>query len=122
MRQAAGMAYDLSRVHIVTNTLISKIVLEDRSGSQVATGVCTSDGRIYYARKEVIVSCGAFRTPQILMLSGIGASSQLKSLGVEQVVESAHVGKNLHDRKSVPVQDSPIHTKRFLRWLYVARR
>ncbi|KAI9686099.1 MAG: hypothetical protein M1822_004083 [Bathelium mastoideum] len=98
-RQAAGMAYDMSKVHIVANTMVGKILLEKKDQKCVATGIITADGKVYQARKEVIVSCGAFRTPQILMMSGIGNPDQLHSIGVETLVEIPQVGQNLHDRK-----------------------
>ncbi len=48
-------------------------------------------------RKEVIVSAGVFQSPHILMLSGIGPAAHLKSMGVDVVVDSPEVGKNLQD-------------------------
>ncbi len=49
------------------------------------------------ARKEVIVSAGAFNSPQILMLSGIGDPQQLHRFDVECRVKLPGVGRNLHD-------------------------
>lgn len=48
-------------------------------------------------RKEVIVSAGAFQSPQLLMVSGIGPSAQLKKFGIKVVKELAGVGQNLQD-------------------------
>ncbi|KAL9085106.1 MAG: hypothetical protein Q9165_007750 [Trypethelium subeluteriae] len=93
------MAYDMSKVHIITNTVVSKVLLEKKDKRYAATGVITSDGKVYQARKEVVVSCGAFRTPQLLMMSGIGNPDQLDSIGVETLVATPQVGQNLHDRK-----------------------
>ena len=39
------------------------------------------------ARKEVILSAGSIKSPQLLMLSGIGPSAHLKSMGVSMVIE-----------------------------------
>ena len=89
----------MSRVSIATNTLVSKVLLEKRDNTYIASGISTSDGKVFRARKEVIVSCGAFRTPQILMLSGIGASEQLHAIGVDQIIDAPQVGQNLHDRE-----------------------
>ena len=49
------------------------------------------------ARREVIVSAGAFNSPQILMLSGIGDADQLARLGIDCSVNLKGVGQNLHD-------------------------
>jgi 4-pyridoxate dehydrogenase len=55
------------------------------------------------AAKEVIVSCGALSTPQLLLLSGIGPSDQLRTAGVDAIVDLPGVGSNLHDHPQVDV-------------------
>ncbi|KAL5453709.1 hypothetical protein PMIN06_005349 [Paraphaeosphaeria minitans] len=49
------------------------------------------------ARKEVIVSMGAFHTPQLLMVSGIGPSAELEKVGVQPVHINENVGQHLDD-------------------------
>ncbi|KAF1969011.1 glucose-methanol-choline oxidoreductase-like protein [Bimuria novae-zelandiae CBS 107.79] len=49
------------------------------------------------ARKEVIVSMGAFHTPQLLMVSGIGPASELQKVGVQPVHINENVGQHLDD-------------------------
>lgn len=51
-----------------------------------------------FAEREVIVSAGAFNSPQILMLSGIGPKEELKRLGIPARIELPGVGRNLQDR------------------------
>ena len=55
------------------------------------------------ARREVILAGGAFNTPQLLMLSGIGPRAGLERLGIEVRVELPGVGRNLQDRYEVCV-------------------
>ncbi|MFT5956113.1 MAG: choline dehydrogenase, partial [Cyclobacteriaceae bacterium] len=55
------------------------------------------------AQKEVILSAGAFNSPQILMLSGIGSGSDLKKHGIGVLHELIGVGKNLQDHLFFPV-------------------
>ncbi len=52
------------------------------------------------ARREVIVSAGAFGTPQILMASGVGPGAHLQQLGITPVLDSPGVGQNLQDHIS----------------------
>ncbi|OLN86760.1 Pyranose dehydrogenase 1-like protein 2 [Colletotrichum chlorophyti] len=49
------------------------------------------------AKKEVIVSAGAFNSPQLLMVSGIGPSAQLEQFGIEPVLINENVGQHLND-------------------------
>ncbi len=55
------------------------------------------------ASKEVILCGGAFNTPQLLMLSGVGPASELRRHGIEPRVDLAGVGANLQDRYEVSV-------------------
>ena len=57
----------------------------------VATGVELVDGRKFIARKEVIVTYRAIRTPQVLMLSGIGPAKQLGIIEIRQLLKSPKV-------------------------------
>lgn len=55
------------------------------------------------ARREVILCGGAFNTPQLLMLSGIGPASELRAHGIPVQVDLPGVGRNLQDRYEVGV-------------------
>lgn len=58
----------------------------------------------FFARREVIVSSGTIRSPQLLMLSGVGDGSQLQATGIQVVKHLPRVGKNLQDHYTVRVQ------------------
>lgn len=49
------------------------------------------------ANKEIILSAGAFQSPQLLMLSGVGAPSELEKSGIDCIKEIPGVGQNLQD-------------------------
>ncbi|KAJ5155152.1 hypothetical protein N7492_007955 [Penicillium capsulatum] len=99
-RQIASEVYGLSsrsNVDILTDTMVKRIVLEEREGKMVATGVETVDGRRFPATREVVVSASVYRTPQLLMLSGVGPADELEQHGIPQLVDAPEVGRNFHD-------------------------
>lgn len=55
------------------------------------------------ARKEVILSAGAFESPKILELSGIGSADILHQNNIEVLYANTHVGENLQDHPLVPL-------------------
>jgi choline dehydrogenase len=57
----------------------------------------------YYCAREVILAGGAFNSPQLLMLSGIGPAAQLQQFGIPVLADRAGVGTNLQDRYEVSV-------------------
>src|SRR5262249_18209142 len=108
------------RLTIRYQSLASKVELEKRDGTWTATGVRFRDGAHLYqpdpncvrtdapelaarARREVILAGGAFNTPQLLMLSGIGPEKHLSDKGVTCLVPLEGVGRNLQDRYEVGV-------------------
>ncbi|KAI1395759.1 choline dehydrogenase [Hypoxylon fuscum] len=93
MRQPSHKVYPLDNVHVFTNTMVHRVIYSGKT----ATGVELADGRKITTRKEVIICAGAYRTPQLLMLSGIGPSAALTEQGIPVVHESPQVGQNLHD-------------------------
>lgn len=67
-----------------------------------AVGVVLDDGRTVRAEERVVLTAGALRTPQLLMLSGIGPAGHLREHGIEVVVDSPEVGQGLQDHPMVP--------------------
>jgi choline dehydrogenase-like flavoprotein len=59
--------------------------------------------RVVRARREVILAGGAFNSPQLLMLSGVGDPDVLGKCGIRPLVPLKGVGRNLQDRYEVPV-------------------
>ncbi|KUZ94114.1 glucose-methanol-choline oxidoreductase [Burkholderia ubonensis] len=53
--------------------------------------------RTLRARREVVLAAGAFQTPQLLMLSGVGPAAELERFGIRTLVDLAGVGRNLQD-------------------------
>ncbi|MGE0502703.1 MAG: GMC family oxidoreductase [Rhizobiaceae bacterium] len=83
-------------LHVLTHAHATGIETEGRR----ATGVRFRRGgkdEIVRARREVIVSAGAFGSPQLLMLSGIGPGDELRRFGIEVSHDLPGVGQNLQD-------------------------
>ena len=84
------------RLHVLTDVTAERVLFEGKR----AVGVAYSrKGRASQvrARKAVILAGGAFGTPQLLMLSGIGPAGHLRDHGIEVVVDRPAVGANLQD-------------------------
>ncbi|KAI8653744.1 hypothetical protein LRP88_00516 [Fusarium phalaenopsidis] len=89
-----------SNLHILTNATVNEIVLQEFDGQYVATGVrfsCKGQEHTVSASREVILSAGAIKSPQILELSGIGNPKVLAQAKVPVKVDSPTVGENLQD-------------------------
>ncbi|KIW88167.1 uncharacterized protein Z519_11278 [Cladophialophora bantiana CBS 173.52] len=81
----------------MTEILSQEVLLEERKGKLATKGVQHYDGRHFLASKEVILSGGAFRTPQLLMLSGIGPAAELKKANIPVRLDLPGVGQNFYD-------------------------
>ncbi|HEU0148968.1 MAG TPA: choline dehydrogenase [Bradyrhizobium sp.] len=57
--------------------------------------------RVARARKEILVSSGAYNSPQLLQLSGVGPAELLKGHGIEIVLDAPGVGNDLQDHLQV---------------------
>lgn len=68
-----------------------------------AAGSANAPKVSYYCRREVILAGGAFNSPQLLMLSGIGPAAHLQQFNIPVIADRAGVGKNLQDRYEVAV-------------------
>ena len=86
----------------ITNARVDKIILEGKNavGVQYKKGGKTIQ---VFGQKEIILSAGTFKSPQLLMLSGIGELSELKNHGIHCLHELKGVGKNLQDHLFYPI-------------------
>ncbi|KAL8715373.1 MAG: hypothetical protein Q9220_000706 [cf. Caloplaca sp. 1 TL-2023] len=89
-------------LQILTGALVEKILLRDSKvdGAYKATGVqATLQGssRTFNARREIILAAGAFQTPKLLELSGIGGVDLLRSHNIDILIDNPNVGENLQD-------------------------
>jgi choline dehydrogenase len=83
-------------LELVTGALAHRIVFD----GERAVGVeYEHEGARVTARAEdeVLVCAGAYNSPQLLMLSGIGPADELRAVGIEPRLDSAHVGRHLVD-------------------------
>ncbi|KAI1126498.1 hypothetical protein F5Y10DRAFT_293764 [Nemania abortiva] len=79
-------------------TLAKKVLFSGGNNStQTATGVELDSGVTLRAKKEVIISAGAFQSPQLLMVSGIGPAKTLQKYGIPVIADRPGVGQNLTD-------------------------
>jgi choline dehydrogenase-like flavoprotein len=95
LRPALARAGATRNLEVVPRAMATRIVFEGRR----ATGVeVARDGRVSVlrAQREVIVAAGAYHSPVLLMLSGIGPEDQLTPFGIE-VHEALPVGHGLQD-------------------------
>ena len=97
VRQPSHKAYDLQGVDVMTETTVQRIEMSNGK----ATGVVLANGSHISATKEIILTAGAYRTPQLLMLSGIGPADELKSLGIPVIGDLPEVGRNSIDHYSL---------------------
>ncbi|XP_030022190.1 glucose dehydrogenase [FAD, quinone] [Manduca sexta] len=81
--------------HILTNVLVNKIMF-DRNKAVGISFLLSGKVNKILARKGIILSAGAYNTPKILQLSGIGPEQILKQFDIP-LVKNLPVGKNLQD-------------------------
>lgn len=84
-------------LHVKTSSFVTKLLI-DQTSKKVYGVQYSSFGLSYkaLAKKEVIISAGAFHSPQILMLNGIGPADHLQQLGIP-LLKNSSVGNNLQD-------------------------
>jgi choline dehydrogenase len=82
---------------VITRAMTRQVILSNDRATGVEFVTGKNQTQIATATKEVILSAGAFQSPQLLMLSGIGPADDLRRAGVERRKELPGVGQNLQD-------------------------
>lgn len=108
LRQDCATAYlrpalRRDNLHVLTGARIERVVVRQREARGVEL---LRDGRRLHvgARREVVLSAGAFGSPQLLMLSGIGPGAHLREHGIEVIADLPSVGRNLHDHPELYIE------------------
>ncbi len=89
-------------LHVETSALAERVLFEGRRAVAVrysSAGVA----RTARARKEILVCGGAYNSPQLLQLSGVGPAELLRQHGIEVVLDAPGVGHDLQDHMQVRV-------------------
>lgn len=99
-----------SNLTILTNCPAEKLIFDGTRATGVQVQHNGSRTTIR-ARKEIILSAGAIGSPQLLMVSGVGASGELAQHGIEVIKDLPGVGKNLQDHlQARPVYKTTLST------------
>lgn len=102
-RQSAAAAYlplNRKNLQVRTGARVRRVQFEGRR----AKAIELVDGHRIHARREVILCLGAFASPQVLMLSGVGPGEHLKEFGIEVRHDLVGVGSNLQDHPQYPMK------------------
>ncbi len=75
----------------------TKIIVENNTAKGVEILNAGKKKEIIFCKREIILSAGAFQSPQLLMLSGIGDERELSPFGIKRQHHLPGVGKNLQD-------------------------
>ncbi len=95
-------AMDRSNLTIKTDCQASKIIFEGKKAVGVEV-ICGGKKEIIRASREVILSSGAFNSPQLLLLSGVGKKDELAQHNIDCIHELPGVGKNLQEHPDIQV-------------------
>jgi choline dehydrogenase len=107
-RMSAARAYlhpvmSRTNLEVRTRTFVTRVVMDGRRA--VGVEVAGRGGSTETIRAgEVILAGGAFNTPQLLQLSGIGAAADLGAVGIPVVADLPGVGEHLQDHLEVYIQ------------------
>jgi choline dehydrogenase len=106
-RASTAVAYlrpakNRTNLHVETSALAQRIVFDGRRADAVEYRKAGTL-RTARARKEILVSSGAYNSPQLLQLSGVGPAELLRTHGINVVLDAPGVGHDLQDHLQVRV-------------------
>jgi choline dehydrogenase len=106
-RASAAVAYlrpakGRNNLRVETSALAQRIVFEGRRADAVEYRQAGTL-KTARARREILVSGGAFNSPQLLQLSGVGPADLLRQHGIDVVLDAPGVGHDLQDHMQVRV-------------------
>jgi len=88
---------------VFTRTHAKRVIVNGRRAEAVEAWGSDGSNLVIRARREVVLSAGALQSPQLLLLSGIGAAAHLAEMGIAIRHHLPGVGRNLHDHLASPV-------------------
>lgn len=96
-------ALERGNLTLMKNTTVRRVVVENGAATGIEIDGATGP-QVIHCDREVILCAGAFNSPQLLMLSGIGDPDELRSHGIALKAEARQVGKNLENHPGVNLQ------------------
>ncbi|HKA04858.1 MAG TPA: GMC family oxidoreductase N-terminal domain-containing protein [Acidimicrobiales bacterium] len=82
---------------LVKRAVATRLVFEGERATGVEFQTKGARSNVARARRGVILSAGAIESPKLLLLSGIGPADELRALGLDVIVDSPGVGRNLQE-------------------------
>ncbi len=98
---ARGYLRRQKNLTVVTKATVGALIIREGRAVGVEYRRSGSVHRVF-ADREIVCSAGAFGTPHLLQLSGIGQADHLHSMGIDPIVDSPRVGRGLTDHPMVP--------------------
>ena len=107
-------------LEVRTRAMVNRVLFEGKRA--VGVEYQPARGPAQQVRAETVILCGgAINTPQLLQLSGVGNSADLKKLGIDVIADLPGVGANLQDHLEVYIQyacKEPVTMQRYMKFRY----
>lgn len=106
------------KVKILKNSIVARLLVEDKHVAGIEL-IRKNIKQTIKAKFGVILTAGAINTPQLLMLSGIGPATHLKSKGITPISNIKNIGKNMQDHLGIDYlfeSDTPSLNRKLGSW------